>query len=126
MFLVEEPMAAAIGAGLPVTEPTASMIVDIGGGTTEVAIISLADIPAAKLANEAPVSDRDAREPGYLQTVRSFTLANVSDTKDPVADLKTLLAWPTIASKPSPSQHGRRTRHDHVPATRPARALLPP
>jgi hypothetical protein len=44
VYLVEEPMAAAIGAGLPVTEPTASMIVDIGGGTTEVAIISLADI----------------------------------------------------------------------------------
>src|SRR6184192_3535019 len=44
VFLVEEPMAAAIGAGMPVTEPTASMIVDIGGGTTEVAIISLADI----------------------------------------------------------------------------------
>jgi rod shape-determining protein MreB and related proteins len=44
VFLVEEPMAAAIGAGLPVIEPTASMIVDIGGGTTEVAIISLADI----------------------------------------------------------------------------------
>ena len=44
VFLVEEPMAAAIGAGFPVTEPTASMIVDIGGGTTEVAIISLADI----------------------------------------------------------------------------------
>jgi len=44
VFLVDEPMAAAIGAGLPVTEPTASMIVDIGGGTTEVAIISLADI----------------------------------------------------------------------------------
>jgi rod shape-determining protein MreB len=44
VYLVEEPMAAAIGAGLPVVEPTASMIVDIGGGTTEVAIISLADI----------------------------------------------------------------------------------
>jgi rod shape-determining protein MreB len=44
VYLVEEPMAAAIGSGLPVTEPTASMIVDIGGGTTEVAIISLADI----------------------------------------------------------------------------------
>ncbi len=44
VYLVEEPMAAAIGAGLPVIEPTASMIVDIGGGTTEVAIISLADI----------------------------------------------------------------------------------
>src|SRR5437867_3125740 len=59
----------------------------------------VADIPAAKLANEAPVYDREAREPAYLQTVRSFTLANVSDTKDPVADLKTLLAWSTIASK---------------------------
>jgi len=43
-YLIEEPMAAAIGAGLPFDEPTASMIVDIGGGTTEVAILSLADI----------------------------------------------------------------------------------
>ncbi len=44
VYLVEEPMAAGIGAKLPVVEATASMIVDIGGGTTEVAIISLADI----------------------------------------------------------------------------------
>ncbi|MBN1297059.1 rod shape-determining protein [bacterium] len=44
VFLVEEPMAAAIGAGLPVTEPSGNMIVDIGGGTTEVAVISLAGI----------------------------------------------------------------------------------
>lgn len=44
MFLVDEPMAAGIGAGLPITEPTASMIIDIGGGTSEVAIMSLADI----------------------------------------------------------------------------------
>jgi len=43
-YLLEEPVAAAIGAGLPFVEPTASMIVDIGGGTTEVAIMSLADI----------------------------------------------------------------------------------
>ena len=42
--LIEEPMAAAIGAGLPVAEPTGSMVVDIGGGTSEVAIISLGDI----------------------------------------------------------------------------------
>jgi rod shape-determining protein MreB len=42
--LVDEPMAAAIGAGLPVTEPTGSMIVDIGGGTTDIAIVSLAGI----------------------------------------------------------------------------------
>ncbi len=48
VFLIEEPMAAAIGAGLPVTEPTASMIVDIGGGTTEVAVISLGGIVYSK------------------------------------------------------------------------------
>ena len=44
VYLVEEPMAAAIGANLPVVEATASMIVDIGGGTTEIAVLSLADI----------------------------------------------------------------------------------
>ncbi len=46
--LIEEPMAAAIGAGLPVTEPTGSMVVDIGGGTTEVAVISLGGIVYAR------------------------------------------------------------------------------
>ncbi|MHC5073557.1 MAG: rod shape-determining protein, partial [Planctomycetota bacterium] len=44
VYLVNEPMAAGIGSGLPIANPTASMIVDIGGGTTEVAIMSLADI----------------------------------------------------------------------------------
>ena len=44
VYLIEEPMAAAIGAGLPVSEPIGSMIVDIGGGTTEVAVISLSGI----------------------------------------------------------------------------------
>jgi len=48
VFLVEEPMAAAIGAGLPVEEPTGSMIVDIGGGTSEVAVISLGGIVTSK------------------------------------------------------------------------------
>ncbi len=47
-YLLEEPMAAAIGAGLPVHEPTGNMIVDIGGGTTEVAVISLGGIVTAK------------------------------------------------------------------------------
>ncbi|MBQ9336902.1 MAG: rod shape-determining protein [Lentisphaeria bacterium] len=47
-YLVEEPLAAAIGVGLPVSEPTGSMIVDIGGGTTEVAVISYSDIVIAK------------------------------------------------------------------------------
>jgi rod shape-determining protein MreB and related proteins len=44
VYLIEEPMAAAIGAGLPITEPSGNMIVDIGGGTTEVAVISLGSI----------------------------------------------------------------------------------
>ncbi|MFB0951217.1 MAG: rod shape-determining protein [Rhodospirillales bacterium] len=44
VYLIEEPMAAAIGSGLPVTEPTGSMVVDIGGGTTEVAVLSLGGI----------------------------------------------------------------------------------
>ncbi|MEA3348530.1 MAG: rod shape-determining protein, partial [Pseudomonadota bacterium] len=44
VYLIEEPMAAGIGAGLPITEPTGNMVVDIGGGTTEVAVISLAGI----------------------------------------------------------------------------------
>jgi rod shape-determining protein MreB len=48
VLLIEEPMAAAIGAGLPVTEPSGSMIVDVGGGTTEVAIISLGGIVYAR------------------------------------------------------------------------------
>ncbi|OQY25193.1 MAG: rod shape-determining protein [Desulfobacteraceae bacterium 4572_35.2] len=50
VYLIEEPMAAAIGAGLPITEANGNMIVDIGGGTTEVAIISLAGIVYAKSA----------------------------------------------------------------------------
>lgn len=48
VYLLEEPIAAAIGVGLPIEEPTANMIVDIGGGTTEVAIISLAGVVYAK------------------------------------------------------------------------------
>jgi rod shape-determining protein MreB len=44
VYLIEEPMAAAIGAGLPVTEPSGNMIIDIGGGTTEVAVISLSGV----------------------------------------------------------------------------------
>jgi rod shape-determining protein MreB len=48
VYLIEEPLAAAIGANLPITEPSGNMIVDIGGGTTEVAVISLAGIVASK------------------------------------------------------------------------------
>jgi phosphoribosylformylglycinamidine synthase len=59
----------------------------------------VADIPAKKLADEAPVYVREATEPANLKEIRGFRLEGIADTKDPVADLKKLLAWPTIASK---------------------------
>jgi phosphoribosylformylglycinamidine synthase len=59
----------------------------------------VADIPARKLADEAPVYQREAREPEYLKGVRSFTLSNVPQMPDASEVLKALLAWPTISSK---------------------------
>ncbi len=59
----------------------------------------VADIPASKLTDEAPLYQREAAEPAYLKAVRAFTLAGLADTTDATADLKTLLACPTIASK---------------------------
>ena len=59
----------------------------------------VADIPARKIADESPVYQREAKEPEYLKAVRAFTLAGVPDTQDPLAHLKALLSWPTIASK---------------------------
>src|SRR5207302_5531077 len=69
----------------------------------------VADIPVAKLANEAPVYHRESREPAYLQAVRSFTVVDVPDTKEPVANLMTFLASPTIASK-----HWVYRQYDHM------------
>src|ERR1035437_568317 len=59
----------------------------------------IVDIPAKKIADEPPVYQRDAQEPEYLKEVRAFNLAGVPDTHDPLAHLKALLSWPTIASK---------------------------
>jgi phosphoribosylformylglycinamidine synthase len=61
--------------------------------------VVVADIPAKKLADEAPLYQREAREPEYLKTTRAFTLASLPDVTDAVGALKALLAWPTIASK---------------------------
>jgi phosphoribosylformylglycinamidine synthase II len=57
------------------------------------------DVPAKKLADEAPVYYRDAQEPTYLKEVRAFLLDGIADCSSPMADLKKLLAWPSIASK---------------------------
>jgi rod shape-determining protein MreB len=66
VFLIEESMAAAIGAGLPVTEPTCNMVVDIGGGTTEVAIISLAGVVYSRTVRVAG----DQMDSSIIQYVR--------------------------------------------------------
>ncbi len=57
------------------------------------------NIPAKKLADDAPIYQRDAREPAYLKAVRAFRLDGIADSQSPMADLKRLLAWPSIASK---------------------------
>jgi len=65
-YLIEEPMAAAIGAGLPVHEPTGNLIVDIGGGTTEVAVISLGGIVTARSVRVAG----DSMDEALIQHLR--------------------------------------------------------
>jgi len=71
VYLIEEPMAAAIGAGLPITEPSGNMIVDIGGGTTEVAVISLSGVV---YANSARVGGNKMDEAIINYVKRKFNL----------------------------------------------------
>ena len=66
VFLIDEPMAAAIGAGLPITEPTCNMVVDIGGGTTEVAVISLSGIVYSRSVRVAG----DKMDAGIMQYIK--------------------------------------------------------
>ena len=83
VYLVEEPMAAAIGAGLPITEPTGNMIVDIGGGTTEVAVISLSGIVFSKSAMTPSFSGRMALMlPGVRPSI-FFASAPTATTRRP-------------------------------------------
>ncbi len=74
VFLIEEPMAAAIGVGLPVSEPAGSMIVDIGGGTCEVAIISLAGIVHSYSARAAGCDSMDECIMKYIQRVYNLLI----------------------------------------------------
>jgi phosphoribosylformylglycinamidine synthase II len=71
---------------------TGRMVVRQGGKV-------VVDIPAKKIADESPVYQREFAEPKYFAEVRAFTLDGIADTKDAAGNLKTLLAWPTIASK---------------------------
>ena len=72
-FLIDEPRAAAIGAGLPVTEPIGTMIVDIGGGTSEVAVISLGDIVASRSIRVAG-DEIDEAIVGYIRQVYNLLI----------------------------------------------------
>jgi len=81
VYLVEEPMAAGIGAGLPIGEATASMIVDIGGGTTEVAIMSLADIAVVNSLRVAG-DEMDAAIIAYMR--RKYDLMVGSQTAEQI------------------------------------------
>jgi len=74
VFLIEEPMAAAIGVGLPVSEPAGSMIVDIGGGTCEVAIISLAGIVHSYSAPQAGGDAMDDCIQSYVKRVYNLLI----------------------------------------------------
>ena len=66
VHLIEEPVAAAIGAGLPITEPSGSMVVDIGGGTTDIAVISLGGIVCSESVKVAG-DQMDEAIMGYLK-----------------------------------------------------------
>jgi rod shape-determining protein MreB len=89
-FLIEEPMAAAIGAGLPVAEPNGSMIVDIGGGTTEVAVISLSGIVTSRSIRIAG-DEIDEAITGYIR--RTYSLY-VGDRTAEEAKLEIGSAYP--------------------------------
>jgi rod shape-determining protein MreB len=89
-YIIEEPMAAAIGAGLPVHEPSGNMVVDIGGGTTEVAVISLGGIVASESIRVAG-DEIDQALMGFCK--KEYSLALGERTAE---DIKTQLAsaWP--------------------------------
>ena len=77
VFLIEEPMAAAIGANLPVTEPTGSMIVDVGGGTTEVAVLSLGGIVYSRSVRVGG-DEMDESIIAYVRRTHNLLLGEVS------------------------------------------------
>src|SRR5712671_6185483 len=91
-FIIEEPMAAAIGAGLPVQEPTGNMIVDIGGGTTEVAVISLGGIVASQSVR---VAGDELDEAIIAFVKKEYSLALGERTAEEV-NIALGSAWPLV------------------------------
>ncbi len=90
VYLIEQPMAAAIGAGLPITEPSGNMIVDIGGGTTEVAVISLGGIVTAQSVRVAG----DELDDAILQYVKKEYSLAIGDRTAEEIKIQMGSAWP--------------------------------
>ncbi len=105
VYLVEEPMAAAIGAGLPVTEPTASMIVDIGGGTSEVAIISLADISVSESVRTAG-DDFDEAIVGHMKKTYNMAIGEQMAERIKI-EIGSAAPWGDGVEEPSMEVKGR-------------------
>ncbi|HSV72622.1 MAG TPA: rod shape-determining protein [Chthonomonadales bacterium] len=94
-YLIEEPMAAAIGAGLPIAEPTGSMIVDIGGGTTEVAVISLSGIVTSRSSRVAG----DEIDEAIIAYVRRTYNLSIGDRTAEEAKVEVGTAFPGEAER---------------------------
>ena len=103
VFLLLEPMAAAIGAGLPIADPTASMIIDIGGGTTEVAIISLADI---SVSTSIRVAGDDFDEAIISYVKKTYNMAIGEQTAEKIK-IEIGSAAPFAEKEPSMEVRGR-------------------
>ncbi|GBQ24099.1 rod shape-determining protein MreB [Acetobacter estunensis NRIC 0472] len=102
VFLIEEPMAAAIGAGLPVTEPSGSMIVDIGGGTTEVAVISLGGIVYARSVRVGG-DKMDEAIISYIRRMHSLLIGESSAERIKMSIGSAMM--PDDPNDPGPLQH---------------------
>ena len=108
-YLIEEPMAAAIGAGLPVAEPTGNMIVDIGGGTTEVAVISLGGIVVSQSLR---VGGDEMDEAIINHIKREYKLLIGQQTAEEIK----LEIGSACALQRGGAGRGARPRHAHRPA----------
>jgi rod shape-determining protein MreB len=91
VYLMDEPMAAAIGAGLPITEPGGNLVVDIGGGTTEVAVISLSGVVYCKSLRVAG----DEMDEAIIQYIRKHYNLLIGERRAEEIKITLASAWPT-------------------------------
>ena len=103
VYLIEEPMAAAIGAGLPIQEPGGNMIVDMGGGTTEVAVISLSGIVISKSVRIAG----DEMDEAIVQYIRKHYNLLVGDRRAEEIKIKLGSAYPMAGERATMEVKGR-------------------